>query len=134
MVLLNFGHPLTNEHIQRVQEITGSPVDRVVDVPTHFDHKRPFTAQVVELVDNLGFSPRQWQTEVFLISPPTLHIIAVTLLAELHGRMGYFPAVLRLRPNDQPPPPFRVAEVISLQAVRDQARERRCASITPATQ
>jgi len=99
VILLNFGHPLTEEHIQHVQELAGSPVDRVLDVPTHFDHDRSFAEQTVELVDGLGFDSRQWQTGAFLINPPTLNIIAVTLLAELHGRMGYFPAVLRLRPN-----------------------------------
>jgi hypothetical protein len=50
----------------------------------------------------------------------------VTLLAELHGRMGHFPAVLRLRPvPDSNPPQFEVAEVINLQEVRDETRKRR---------
>jgi hypothetical protein len=45
------------------------------------------------------------------------------LLAELHGRMGYFPAIVRLRPMPESVPPrFEVAEVINLQAVREHAR------------
>jgi hypothetical protein len=56
----------------------------------------------------------------------TLNVIAVTLLAELHGRMGYFPAMLRLRPvTGSTPPRFEVAEIINLQTVRDRARSRR---------
>jgi hypothetical protein len=40
--------------------------------------------------------------------------------------MGYFPAVLRLRPvPDSNPPQFEVAEIVNLQAVRDAARLRR---------
>ena len=55
-----------------------------------------------------------------LINPPALNVIAVTLLAELHGGMDYFPAVGRLRPLDGTlPPRFEVAEIINLQAVRD---------------
>jgi hypothetical protein len=48
------------------------------------------------------------------------------VLAELHGRMGYFPPVLRLRPVEQAlPPRYELAEVINLQAVRDSARKER---------
>jgi hypothetical protein len=53
-----------------------------------------------------------------LANPPSLNVIAVTLLAELHGRMGYFPPVVRLLPvAGSVPPRFEVAEMISLQAV-----------------
>jgi hypothetical protein len=126
MTLLNFGHPLTDEHVQRIQEMVNSAIEQVVEVKTHFDPSRPFPEQVAELVDGLGFTSRQWQTEAFLINPPTLNVIAVTLLAELHGRMGYFPAVVRLRPAEgSVPTRFEVAEVINLQAVRQRAREER---------
>lgn len=126
MLLLNFFHPLTPEQLRQVEEMSGSKVERVIEVRTQFDHNRPFAAQVRELVDGLGLTPKQWQTTSLLINPPTLHVIAVTLLAHLHGRMGYFPAVLRLRPiPDTTPPQFEVAEIINLQAVRDEARQRR---------
>ena len=40
--------------------------------------------------------------------------------------MGYFPAVLRLRPvPGNAPPQFELAEVLNLQAMRDAARARR---------
>ncbi len=46
-----------------------------------------------------------------------------TLLAELHGRMGYFPAIVRIRPVvDSLPPRYEVAEIINLQNVRETAR------------
>jgi hypothetical protein len=52
--------------------------------------------------------------------------VAVVLLAELHGRMGYFPACLRLRPVEgSTPPRFEAAEVVNLQEVRNAARKRR---------
>ena len=47
-------------------------------------------------------------------------------LAELHGRMGYYPPVVRLRPvPDSLPPRYEVAEILNLQAVRDDARRKR---------
>lgn len=58
--------------------------------------------------------------------PSGLNFSAVVLTAELHGRMGYFPAVLRLKPvPGSVPPRFEVAEILNLQAVRSEARARR---------
>ena len=126
MILLNFSHPLTPKQVQRTGELIGQPLTRVVEVPTQLDHEQPFAQQVRELVDGIGLSAEQWQTTPLLVNPPALNAIAVTLLAELHGRMGYFPAVLRLRPvQEDGPLHFEVAEVINLQAVRDTARRRR---------
>jgi hypothetical protein len=126
MLLLNFSHPLTPEQLQRIGELIGQPLARVIEVSTQFDHERPFAEQVRALVDTIGLRPEEWQTTPMLVNPPALNAIAVTLLAELHGRMGYFPSVLRLRPvPNTNPPQFEVAEVINLQAVRDRAREQR---------
>lgn len=91
-----------------------------------FDHVRPFAEQVNALADALGLSSTQWQTEPILVNLPALAPIAAVLIAELHGRMGYFPAIFRVRPvADSTPPVYEVAEIINLQAVRDMARERR---------
>ncbi len=77
-------------------------------------------------MDEIGLSSVEWQTKPLIINPPGYAPAAVELLAELHGRMGHFPAVLRLRPvPESNPPQYEVAEIINLQAVRDQARERR---------
>ncbi|MFN3763696.1 MAG: CRISPR-associated protein Csx15, partial [Anaerolineae bacterium] len=48
------------------------------------------------------------------------------LLAELHGRCGYFPAMLRVRPvPGSTPPRYEVAEIVNLQMLREEARKRR---------
>jgi hypothetical protein len=48
------------------------------------------------------------------------------LLAELHGRLGYFPDIVRLRPAPAPAEEkFEVAEIVPTQAVRNQARAKR---------
>lgn len=126
MILLNFGHPLTEAQLGSIQAETGTVDIDQQPVKTHFDHQRPFAAQVTALIDSLEIPPQTWQTEPFLINPPTLNVIAVTLLAELHGRMGYFPAVVRLKPvPNSTPPRFEFAEIINLQALRDQSRSRR---------
>lgn len=126
MIVLNFSHPLTEGHLAQVEALTGSLVEHVIDTPAQFDLNQPFAAQVAALADTIGLSPVEWQTLPLVINPPSLSAIAVTLLAELHGRMGYFPAVIRMRPVvDSMPPAFEVAEIINLQAVRDAARFKR---------
>lgn len=126
MIVLNFSHPLTAAHLERIETLTGQRVERVVEIRTQFDPEQPFVAQVRALVDSVGFSPDEWQTVPLLVNPPSLHVIAAVLLAELHGRMGYFPAIVRFKPvPNSTPPRFEVAEVINLQAVRDEARIRR---------
>jgi hypothetical protein len=126
MIVLNFSHPLTTEHLAQIEGITGQKVEKVIGVKTQFDNARPFAEQVEDLVESVGFSPEEWQTLPIIIHPPALNFIAVALLAYLHGLMGYFPAVIRLRPVEgSAPPRYEVAEVINLQEVRDKARETR---------
>ncbi len=126
MIILNFSHPILETELPRIGELTGQEIDRVMDIKTHFDNEIDFGAQVRDLVEGIGLSATEWQTAPLLIAPPSFNVITAVLLAELHGRMGYFPPVLRLKPvPDVTPPRFVVAEVINLQAVRDAARAAR---------
>jgi hypothetical protein len=126
MILLNFTHPLTADQRAAVERLTGQPIHRLIDLPAHFDQTQPFVDQVRALVEAAGLTPEEWQGAPVVVNPPALAAIAVTLLAELHGRMGYFPPAVRLRPvEDALPPRYEVAEIINLQRVRDQARTTR---------
>ncbi|MCS7272905.1 MAG: CRISPR-associated protein Csx15 [Fimbriimonadales bacterium] len=90
------------------------------------DHARGFHEQVLELLERVGLSATEWQTTPLLVNLPSLSVIAATLLTELHGRMGYFPPVIRLRPVEGAVPPrFEVAEILNLQHIRDTARAQR---------
>jgi len=79
-----------------------------------------------DLADAAGLAPDEWQTLPLVINPPGLAPLALALIAEIHGRCGYFPPILNLRPvPDSVPPRYEVAEVVNLQHVRDAARQRR---------
>ena len=126
MLLLNFGHPLTDAQIARIRELVGRDIERILTVPTQFDHARPFDEQVRGLLATVPLTPEQWQTTPLLLNPPSLAPITAVLLAEIHGRTGYFPAILRLRPLAATiPPQFEVAEILHLQGIRDAARAHR---------
>ncbi|MGC8947602.1 MAG: CRISPR-associated protein Csx15 [Anaerolineae bacterium] len=132
MIVLNFSHPLTSEQIQQIGALVGQPVQLVVDIPTHLDHNQPFGPQIVELANQANLSPTEWQTTPLLVVPPALNFAAVLLLAELSGRMGYFPPCVRLRPaTGGLPPRYEVAEVMDLQGQRDTARKTRAAQSKP---
>ena len=115
MILLNFAHPLTEEHLTHIQTLTGRPIGRIIDLNSQIDPHQPLVPQVVAMVERAGLSATEWQTAPLLINPPSLNYIALVLLAELHGRMGYFPACLRLRPvAGTTPLRFEVAEMLNL--------------------
>jgi hypothetical protein len=124
VIIVNFAHPITPAQCETIAQLAGEAVERIVDVPIQFDPAAPFVPQVREAVESAGLTAAQWQTERLVINPPSLASIATLIIAELHGRMGYFPTVVRLRPvPDRTPPQFEVAELINLQAVRDAARQ-----------
>ena len=126
MLIINFSHPLTEAQLDKLSALLEQPIERVIKVAAQFDTERDFVAQTQALIDSCGLSPEEWQTTPLLINPPSLNYIALALLAELHGRVGYFPPVMRLRPvAGKVPPEFEVAEVLSLQQIRDAARKER---------
>jgi hypothetical protein len=126
MILLNFAHPLTPEQIAQIEDLSCQKIANVIEIPSQIDPEQPLTPQVVAMADATGLTPQQWQTESILINLPSLNYSAVLLIAELHGRMGYFPPCVRLRPvKNALPPRFEVAEVLNPQALRDEARGKR---------
>lgn len=126
MILLNFTHPLTVQHLTQLTALLDESIADVREIPTQFDPQQPFVPQVRSLVDACGLSAFDWQTQPLLINPPALSYITAVLLAELHGRMGYFPPILRLRPvPTDGPQHYEVAEILTLQSLRDTARQKR---------
>jgi hypothetical protein len=126
MHLLNLAHPLTERQQEQVTALVGQPAERLIEAKVQFDLNQPFAPQVAALIDSLGISPNDWQTGVWLVALPSLNYITAGLLAELHGRMGHFPAMLRLKPVPGALiTEYEVAEIINLEQVRQQARTRR---------
>jgi hypothetical protein len=126
MLLINFAHPLTPAQLARVESLSGQAIERVIEITTQFDYEQPFVEQAQQIVETVGLSPEQWQTASILVDLPSLNVIAALVLAELHGRCGYFPAILRLKPLPHTTPPqFEVAEILNVQMVREAARRKR---------
>jgi hypothetical protein len=126
MVLINFAHPITDAQRAQIEALTGQTIVQIIDVRTQFDHVQPFAEQTRAAIDGIGLDATQWQSTPLMVNLPSFSPIAAIVLAELHGRMGYFPAVLRLRPlAGTTPPAYEMGEIVNLQTVRDDARQRR---------
>ncbi len=123
--LLNFARELTLEQRQQIEIALGKQVGKLINQTARFDDARPYGPQCVALAEQVGLTAAEWETLSILVNPPGFTPGALCLLSELHGRMGYFPAVVRLRPvNGSTPPCFELAEIMNLQALRNAARER----------
>lgn len=125
MLILNFTHPLTDEHTAQIATLAGTMIDEIRTIPVQIDQAEPLEAQISAIVDAVQLTSEEWQTRPLLINPPGYAPAAFVLLAELHGRIGHFPSLIRMRPKAGPVPAYEVAELLNLQAVREAARKRR---------
>ncbi len=130
MVVLNFSHPVTPAQQEQIETLTGLAIARLIDVALQMDNSRPFAQQVGALADATGLTPEEWQNSALLVNPPGYAPAAVCLLAEIHGRSGHFPAIVRIRPGaGSMPTLYEVAEILDLQGMRDDARKQRQQSL-----
>jgi hypothetical protein len=125
MIILNFSHPLTDEQRARISELAGSTIEDVRTIPIQIDQARALEPQMRAIVESVGLSSEEWQTRQFLINPPGYAPAAFVLLAELHGRIGHFPTLIRLRPRPGAVTTYEVAELLNLQTIREEARTHR---------
>lgn len=125
MLILNFSHPLTREQRSQIESLADTPIEEVRTIPVQLNQGEPLEPQIITIVDAAGLSSEEWQTRPLLINPPGFAPAAFVLLAELHGRIGHFPSLVRLRPVSGPITAYEVAELLNLQTIREQARRRR---------
>jgi hypothetical protein len=127
-VLVNLSHPFTDDQLAELMVLVGSRPERCVDVRVQFDDAVDYTNQATALVYAITEAGVRLGTDQIVLNPPAHSAIASIVLAMLHGRSGGFPAILRMKRAAGPLGGWAVAEVVNLQAVREQARTGRGAS------
>ena len=125
MLILNFSHPLTDEQQTQIEALANTSIEEVLTIRVQINQEEPLEPQITAIVDSAGLSSEEWQTRPLLINPPGYAPAAFVLLAELHGRIGHFPSLIRLRPKPGPVTTYEVTELLNLQAIREAARKRR---------
>ncbi len=126
MNILNFSHPLTEQQINQISAYLGAKPSRIIDVKTHFNADTSFAEQTQALFAELGISSDSLQQDIWLVVLPALNHIAAIVLAYLHGRMGHFPSIIRLKPvNELFVTTYELAEIMNLEEIRQTARSER---------
>ena len=125
MLILNFTHPLTSDHAAQIEALARLTIEEVRTIPVQIDQAQPLEPQIRAIVDTVQLTSEEWQIRPLLINPPGYAPAAFVLLAELHGRIGHFPSLIRMRPKAGPVPAYEVAELLNLQAIREMSRTRR---------
>jgi len=125
ITLVNFAHPITDGQRKELRGLLADRI-RVIDVPLQFNDDRGYADQAAEVVATAPISARQWQTGEILVNLPSHNAIAALVLAEIHGRRGDFPDIMRLKKDPSAATTrFVLAEVIRLSQSRASARETR---------
>jgi len=86
-----------------------------------------FAAAITKIIERAGGRSREeWQTIPCVAVPAGYPAVWSVILAELHGRLGHFPNVARLRPT-QPgaSEKYEVAEILNLRELRHASRSKR---------
>jgi hypothetical protein len=125
MLILNFSHPLTDEQQAQIEALANTSIEEVHTIRVQINQEEQLEPQITAIVDSVSLSSEEWQTRPLLINPPGYAPAAFVLLAELHGRIGHFPSLIRLRPKPGPVTTYEVTELLNLQAIREEARKRR---------
>ena len=126
MLVLNYAYPLTDDQRATIEQVVGRPIERVLTIPVQLDVNKPLADQAVALADAAELNPKEWQAGDVLVMLPSLNYAAAGLLAELHGRIGHFPSIVRLRPVvSDVLTRYEVAEIMNLEAIRVASRPRR---------
>src|SRR5260370_30663656 len=118
MLVLSSTQPLTDGHKDQIEALAIVPIDEAPTTPVQIDKAKPLGPQISALVNAAQLSSQEWQTRPLLINPPGYAPAAFVLLAELHGRIGHFPSLIRLRPRLGSITMYEVAELLNLQAMR----------------
>jgi hypothetical protein len=120
MILINFGAAFRPLQIAQAEALLHEPITRVIDLSIKVDPDQEMLPQFKKSMAKLKLNDTDLCAEPVVINLPNQNYLAVMVLAELHGRMGYFPPILRARMKSSGLLPYyEVAEVIDLQAMED---------------
>lgn len=122
--VINFSqHPVREASLHAIQLMTGAQSVETLDAPVQIDEEGSLAGQVARAIDRLDGCDLANVNLVIVL--PGLATAAACVVAELHGRVGYFPAIARLERKPGPVVLYEIVEIIDLQSVRQHARTKR---------
>ena len=131
LLVLNFAHPLTVQQQAQIEELSSTIIENIINIPTLINEEERLEPQIANLIEAVDQSIHDWHKRDILVNPPGYASAAILLLAEIHGRIGHFPTIIRMRPNHTSITTYEVIELLNLQTIRDAARKSNDTSIKP---
>jgi hypothetical protein len=123
MLLLNFSHPLSEVQLSAIEAMLSQKISQKIDCQVYFDNQHSFLQQVRDLFSSGALPVKAIETEPVLVNLPSHSFIAALILVELHGRIGHFPAIIRIGPApERVPVIYQVSEIVDLQTLRDESK------------
>jgi transcriptional regulator with XRE-family HTH domain len=123
VLILNFAHPLTAQQQAQIEELPNTTIENIILIPTLINEDEPLEPQIASLIEAIDQSDNNWHKRDILLNPPGYAPAAILLLAEIHGRIGHFPTLIRMRPKHASVTTYEVIELLNLQTTRDSARK-----------
>jgi transcriptional regulator with XRE-family HTH domain len=99
IIVLNFAHPLTAQQQAQIEELSNTKIENIITISTLINEEEPLEPQIASLIEAVDQSTHDWYKRDILINPPGYAPAAILLLAEIHGRIGHFPTLIRMRPK-----------------------------------
>ncbi|MBN1220834.1 MAG: hypothetical protein JXM69_18070 [Anaerolineae bacterium] len=127
-LVLNFSaHPIMPSQRQAIRTAMNWPTLEVIDAGLgNVPEDKDFVAEAINHLERIDLLPSEWQIFPMVVVPAGYAPVWSVLLAELHGRLGYFPDMVRLRPTlVEAEEKYEVAQIVSLREIRNQARAKR---------
>jgi hypothetical protein len=126
-LIMNFsGHPVHPTQKSAIEKLMHWQSAEVLDVPLgNVPEDHHFIAAIEKAVDKLDISAKEWELPMVVI-PAGYAPVWSLIQPILHGRLGHFPDVVRLRPVDPlSGVRYEVAEIMPLQQLRHISRGKR---------
>ena len=123
IIILNFAHPLTMQQQAQIEKLSNTTIENIITISTLINEEEPLEPQIARLIEAVDHSTYDWHKRDILLNPPGYSPAAILLLAEIHGRIGHFPTLIRMRPKHASVTTYEVIELLNLQTVRDASRK-----------
>jgi transcriptional regulator with XRE-family HTH domain len=123
ILVLNFAHPLTAQQQAQIEELSNTTVENIINIPTLINEEERLEPQITSLIEAVDQSTHDWHKRDIIINPPGYAPAALLLMAAIHGRIGHFPTLIRMRPNHTSVTTYEVIQLLNLQTIRDAARK-----------
>lgn len=120
VIVLNFSHPLTQNQRGEIAALRGVDMKQLdiregLSRQYVYNSAEELVSAVKAQIDDAKMTTNAWQHQRILVNLPAHAAGAMIAIAEMHGRMGYFPSILRIEKVGEA---FEFTEIVRIDELR----------------